>query len=285
MLPSRNTPTPNAFDERRDRMGASSRMSLLPALNMPGPNLLDERRERVDNRLTTTSFMVPTTGSTPLRTSIKPATTSSSESSRQDGSQEGGAKSSRTSVSEGDGRPTPINEKEEEDMTLAERKALVQQQAALAQQNASLAQMPLNARYSSQTPPNPHADMVSPLGMISPPKAARLSSGGPHAPIYDSHQPRRMSSHNSTKQAMNWSAWRNSNGYAGSGRNTYMKADNQMDMLRHVRMQTENEAKIREQQRAQIQEQIDAHMRMGGMHDAHRAAMARMQGKANKTVQ
>lgn len=239
------------------------------------PNLLDERRERISNRITTTSFMTPTP-------EVILETASTSEASK--GATSTGGKSSVTSVSDGAG----VDEEGEEDMTLAERKALVQRQALLAQENAVQAQIPLNARMSAMDLNNsmtqaPLINAISGARAIPSPEPVRLSPNGARPPIYDSHQPRRAS-HNANKQAMNWSAWRSSNAMVTNSRTSYTTADSQMDMLRAARMQTETEAKAREQRKKDIQEQIDAHMRMGGMHDRHREILSRMQNKVDKNI-
>ncbi|CAK3936870.1 Hypothetical predicted protein [Lecanosticta acicola] len=234
-------------------------------------NLLDERRDRLDNRLTTTSFMTPSASTPPL---LEEDLTRGGESS-QEGSQADHASSSG---------------KNEEDMTLAQRKALVQQQQQVMQEGEDTIR-PMNSRHVSQTishlnmptpaasPPPPFQRSPSGLSMTKP---IRMSSAGPSKPIYDSHQPHRTSSHNANKQAQNWSMWRSSNAVANTSRQPILYSDSQMEMLRAARMQRENEARAKEEQKRAKQEQIDAHMRMGGMNDAHRAAIARMQGEANK---
>jgi hypothetical protein len=227
--------------------------------------LLDERRDRVENRLTTTSFMTPAPHIYEART----PTPSSPDGHRPDESSQGD-QSSNTSITDDD---RSIPKLSGEDMTLAERKALVQQQSHINLRSAAAADRHSQARGSMVTP---ERSLV--------PKPARISALNPNAPLYDSHRPHRIASHDSTKQAMNWSQWRSSTNPHTGQRPPYVNTDSQMDMLRAVRMQSEQEARAREREKKALQEQMDAHMRMGGMHDAHRAALAKMQGQANKTA-
>ncbi|USW51794.1 hypothetical protein Slin15195_G051130 [Septoria linicola] len=242
------------------RSQSKDRLSQMPRSMSSMSNLLDARQDRLDARLTTTSFMAPSA-------EVPPATASSSSDGTAKGDDSQGNPSSNTSISDA---MHPIGEADEEDMTLAERKALVQRQSVLAQQNASLADRPLNRRTSTRE------EIHDPYrtSLISPAKQIRMSN-----PMYDSHQPRRTSSHNVSKQAMNWNQWRDSTAQVGQQRDPILTSDSQMDMLRAARMQSESEKKMRDEQKKHMQEQMDQHMRMGGMHDAHRAALARMQSK------
>lgn len=238
-------------------------------------NLLDARQDRLDNRLTTTSFMTPN--------SSTPALIEEGRAMENSGSHDGSQQGDQAS----------FIGKNEEDMTLAERKAMVQQQ----QRQSSYEEgqdtiRPMASRHVSQTysqmPPvqegtaTPPPPLLHRLSSAKETKPLRMSSTGASKPLYDSHQPRRASSHNANKQAMNWSMWRSSNAVANTSRQPIMNTDSQMDMLRAARIQSDNEARAKEEQRKARQDQIDAHMRMGGMNDAHRAAIARMQGEANR---
>lgn len=265
----------------KDRL-SGNRLSQMPLRSSSSmSNLLDQRQDRLESRLTTTSFMSP---SPAMGMATVQETSSSEGTATGDSSQ--GQQSSNTSVSGGDRRPS-LADGDDEDMTLAERKALVQRQSNLAQQNAALAHNSINPRRRSSAA-NTLDQLTYTSAMIPPPintTPIRLSSVGPNQPMYDSHQPRQISSHNANKQAMHWNQWRNSNLVSTTQREPIFQTDSQMDMLRAARMQSEAEARARQQQRAAIQEQMDQHMRMGGMHDAHRAALARMQGQANRNVQ
>ncbi|EME42900.1 hypothetical protein DOTSEDRAFT_72366 [Dothistroma septosporum NZE10] len=235
-----------------------NRLSTLPDL----PNLMDARQDRIDKRLTSTSFMRPNT-SLGVHTPPKSMSNDSKEGSR-DGSQSGQVSATNGSDTTMDG----------EDMTLAARKALVQRQSQLQAQNAEMASRPLNSRQ------------VSSYGFpqVIQPQAARISTQSQVKPIYDSHQPRRMSSHDVSKQAQNWNQWRTSQQVASNSRNPYMINDNQQDMLRAMRTQTEHEARLRQRERESMQQQLDTHARMGGLNQAHAKALSRMQSQANKNA-
>lgn len=265
---TRNVSSPNLLTQQpksppprtslQPRSQSKDRLSQMPRSMSSMSNLLDARQDRLDVRLTTTSFMTP-------NVEAPEAAESSSSDSMTRGDDSQGNPSSNTSISDAAGHAS------EEEMTLAERKAMVQRQSALAQQNSGLADRQQNLRISSRNEiPDPYR-----TSLISPTKQIRMSN----PPIYDSHQPRRASGHNVVKQAMNWNQWRDSNAQVGQQRGPIVTSDNQMDMLRAARIQAEAEAKRREQHQKQLQEQMDQHMRMGGMHDAHRAALARMQSK------
>lgn len=241
-----------------------------PVSRMPSmPTLMDVRREQVDNRLTSTSFMtLPDAGQVPPP---------SEGSGQAQGSREGslGEKTSLRSI------PEPADA---EDMTLTERKALVQRQSsAPLSPPADIVARPPPHRISTQPEPFiPHAATFQQANASAPrpPKPVRLSTAGPA--LYDSHQPQRASSHNANKQAQNWSAWRSSNAVATTSRTPYVVGDQQMDMLRAHRRQSELDARAKEMHAKQKQEKIDAHMRMGGMNEAHRAYMKKMQKEANE---
>lgn len=228
-------------------------------------NLLDARQDRLDARLTTTSFMTPR-----IEVAPGPASSSSGGSiTKADGYQ--GNPSSNSSISDAGG--LPLDASQDEEMTLSERKALVQRKSMLTLQSAAALADSQKRRISSRNEiPDPYR-----TSLISPTKQIRMSN-----PMYDSHQPRRVSSHNVVKQAMHWNQWRDSTAQVGLQRSPIVTSDAHVDMLRAARIQAEAEAKRRELQQKQKQEQMDQHMRMGGLHDAHRAAMARMQRKVKE---
>ncbi|KAF2159868.1 hypothetical protein M409DRAFT_70758 [Zasmidium cellare ATCC 36951] len=239
-----------------------------PASRMPSmPNLMDVRNDLMDRRVTTTSFMtLPNASAAGL-----PATTSEGSGQAQ-GSREG-SQNDKTSLRS---IPEPADP---EDMTLAERKALVQRQSSMP--------LPSKPRHLSQQPQPepqfiPHATTFAQANASAPrpPKPVRLSTGG--TALYDSHQPQRTSTHNATKQAQNWSAWRSSNAIAQTSRTPYVVGDQQMDMLRAHRRQSEQDARAKEEREKKKQERIDAHMRMGGMNEAHRNILSKMQMEANR---
>lgn len=288
-IPARNPSTATLNNEHQTSSGNFRTLSPMSSM----PNLLDERRDMLGRRITTTSFMVPT---------ISEDVKGTSESSKGDNASlsENTKPSTNTSIGE--------LEDDDENMTLAQRKALVQQQQqeqqnfgytnfgepsphTLTRQTSQAFQMRSLSRQGSQMfqPQQPLSRrpsqqvLQSPIEPVSPGagQALRMSGGG----MMDTHQPRRMSSHNFTKQAMNWNAWRSSTALDAMAQEPVIAHDSQMDMLRAMRVQSEAEAKQRQQEAQVKQAQMDAHMRMGGMDGAHRAALARMQGKANAKAQ
>lgn len=254
------------------RTQSKDRLSQMPRSMSSMSNLLDARQDRLDARLTTTSFMTPRIDVPP-----GPASPSSSRSiTKPDGSQ--GNPSSNSSISDAAG--LPLDASQDEDMTLSERKALVQRKSMLTlqqqQQNAAAAHADSQQRRISSRNEIPDPYRTS---LISPTKQQQIRMSNP---LYDSHQPRRASSHNVVKQALNWNQWRDSTAQAGAQRSPIVTSDAHGDMLRAARIQAEAEAKRKELLLKRKQEQMDQHMRMGGLHDAHRAALARMQRKVKE---
>ncbi|KAM3417633.1 hypothetical protein BST61_g5869 [Cercospora zeina] len=245
---------------------SASRWSAGPRPRSSTTNLLDARQDRLDARLTTTSFMMAAPQAPPGI-----ASTSSDHDFRGAGSQPN--TSSVTSIS--DTAHPAVQELDEEDMTLAERKAHVKRQSSLAQPNASAADLTQYRRLSgmAEVPTNPWRSSVG----LPPTNNRRMSN-----PTYDSHQPQGYSSHDASKQAMHWSQWRNSATQGDQQRAPVVSSDNQMDMLRAARMQAEVEKRMREGRRRQVQAQMDQHMRMGGMNDVHQAALLRMQSQVKE---
>ncbi|PPJ50736.1 hypothetical protein CBER1_08104 [Cercospora berteroae] len=240
---------------------SAKRWSLGPRHRSSTTNLLDARQDRLDARLTTTSFMTANPQAPP--------------STSSDNTSKGGSKpntSSNTSIS--DTVRAAGNEIDEEDMTLAERKAHVKRQSSLAQYNASAADLTQHRRLSvmAEVPANPWRSSLA-----LPTTNRRMSN-----PIYDSHQPQEYSNHDASKQATNWSQWRNSAIQVDQQHAPVVNTENQMDMLRAARMQAEVEKKMRDDHKRQMQAQMDQHMRMGGMNDAHQAALLRMQSRVKE---
>lgn len=230
----------------------------------------------MDKRLTSTSFnaLGLTSSSNLAGQSIPEGQAPAPAQGSREGSQ--GDKTSLKSVQEG---------VDEEDMTLAERRALVQRQSSLPIQTVDPSPRPRHYSQQAESTFIPHAAAFQQANASAPrpPKPVRLSSQGPA--VYDSHQPRRASSHNATKQAQNWSAWRSSNAIAQNSRHHFVTGDNQIDMLRAAYHQDQREKTTAQQRQQAKQEKIDQAMRMGAMNDAHRNALAKMQANANKKAE
>ena len=149
-------------------------------------------------------------------------------------------------------------ELDEENMTLAQRKAMVQQQHR-------------EASVSSATSPRRRET----FGAAPAPSQANL--------IYDSHQPKRSSTVDNAKKAHMLTAWRSSLAQDAIAKTAPTMPD---DMSRHTMLSEWRVAEMEQQRQAEIKAQresvMDAAMRTGQFHGAHRNAMRRMQAEANK---
>ena len=152
------------------------------------------------------------------------------------------------------------NATEQDDMTLAQRRQLLQQGVVPA-----------------QPPPAKRA----------PPSAGQKWqkkgwAGQGAAPGFNSHQPQRTNSQSDAKREELYAGWRESiQGVAAPPPATWI-AEQQRAALLAERQQKEAERRQREvvaQQRASV---LDHAMRSGHMLDAHREAMRKMQANANK---
>ncbi|SMR59613.1 unnamed protein product [Zymoseptoria tritici ST99CH_3D1] len=265
---------------RRSSTRQSNTISPMPSSS----NLLDERRERMESRLTTTSFMIPTIDENP-----KAATPSSSRrSSTQDKASlsDGTKPSTKTSIAEVD-ETLPDDD---EDMTLSQRKALVQQQQQALQSQLQYHhnQPPLLNRAQSQQ--QHHPQTAHPLLRAQSQQHHHQPSRPYPTPItpqtFNAHPPRRASTHDTNKAAQNWSQWRQSTQQDTSASNLHNQSlqhsASQIEVLKRQREQVEFEKEVKRREAAEEQARRDAMMRMGGsLHDKHRAAMARMQGKVD----
>ncbi|KJX98441.1 hypothetical protein TI39_contig412g00045 [Zymoseptoria brevis] len=265
---------------RRSSTRQSNTISPMPSSS----NLLDERRERMESRLTTTSFMIPTIDENP-----KAATPSSSRrsSTHDKASLSDGTKpSTKTSIAEVD-ETLPDDD---EDMTLSQRKVLIQQQqqALQAQLRYHHNQPPLLNRAQSQQ--HHHPQTAHPLLRAQSQQHHHQSSRPYPAPItpqtFNAHPRRRASTHDINKAAQNWSQWRQSTQQDTSASNLHNQSlqhsASQIEVLKRQREQVEFEKEVKRREAAEEQARRDVMMRMGGsLHDKHRAAMARMQGKVD----
>lgn len=155
---------------------------------------------------------------------------------------------------------------DEEDMTLAQRRQLLQQQSTL-----------------------PNASNEGPLTSPrrAPPSASQKWQnkgwGGSGAPAgFDSHQPQRTNSAQSDhKREQLYAGWRDSMRDVTPQSTTYI-VEQQRAALLQERRQKEMAKQQRELVQQQRASQMDSMMRSGQMMDAHREAMRRMQANANK---
>lgn len=158
---------------------------------------------------------------------------------------------------------------DKDDMTLAQRRSLLQQQPTA----------PTFQRQTSQTstrraPPSTSQKWQS-KGM--------LAQGAP--PGFNSHQPRRNSGTQSDqKREQLYAGWRDSVRSVESPQTAAYIVEQQRAALLNERRQKEIEKQQREMMQQQRASQMENMMRSGAMMDAHREAMRRMQANANKNA-
>ncbi len=147
-------------------------------------------------------------------------------------------------------------ENQQEEMTLAERKQLLQHQNSIASQRKM-------APSASQ-------------------KWQKMSFQGAPAG-FDSHQPKRTSSSQSNQRREElYAGWRETMQDVNPPQTAAYIAEQQRKALLNERRQKEMEKQQREQVQRQRASQMDSMMRSGQMLDAHREAMRRMQANVNK---
>ncbi|EMC96928.1 hypothetical protein BAUCODRAFT_147124 [Baudoinia panamericana UAMH 10762] len=205
-------------------------------------NLMDERNVRLQHQPTSASFNALTTAATDAN-AIDPSDSASMRNVRLD--------DDNISLSE---RKQLLDE---ENMTLAERKAVMQQQRE---------------------------------GMVSPttqrkgtwPLPARMNSTAAQAnAIYDSHQPRRSNTVDTSKQANMLTQWRQSLQQDAAARQPLMSNDAGRQALLHERRMVEYEHRLHQAQRVHRQSAMDMAMQSRALHGAHRDALRKMQAQAN----
>ncbi|KAK3117814.1 hypothetical protein LTR53_000502 [Teratosphaeriaceae sp. CCFEE 6253] len=211
-------------------------------------NLMGERQQRVNRNPSSMSFNVPTS-STP---DLKLITQSDSESLQE---ADPGGPYSATSPSD---RKQLF---EEEGMTLAERKALIQAQSA-SPQSPVLGDRSRSRQSSLPTPPGP-------------------AHGG--KPVYDSHQPKRSNTIDTGKKATMLTNWRQSLQQETAAKQPLFTVDDgARETMMSERRRVQHEQGRQEAERAKRASIIDNAMRTGQLHGAHRDAMRRLQAQANK---
>jgi len=153
---------------------------------------------------------------------------------------------------------------DEENMTLAQRRQLLQQQQ----------QQPLESPLTSprKAPPSTAQKWQS------KPWAVKGAPAG-----FDSHQPRRTSNAQSDQRREQlYSGWRDNMREATPSQPTVNLVEQQRMALMNEKRQKEMEKQQRELIQQQRASQMDSMMRSGHMMDAHREAMRKLQANANK---
>ncbi|KAK5112687.1 hypothetical protein LTR85_011198 [Meristemomyces frigidus] len=203
-------------------------------MDMAGANnLMDERNQRLKQKPTAMSFNALT--ATPNFNVIAPSDSASSRNVRLDEPE-----SDNISLAE---RKQLLNE----GMTLAERKAFMQRQ-----------QMP-SARQGTWPVP-----------------------GRNQQTIYDSHQPKRTNTVDSVKQSTMLTQWRQSLQQDAAAKQPLLAEENARLAMINQRRQSELQHQLKDVERANRQSAMDIAARSGQLHDVHRDALSRMQAKANK---
>ena len=200
-------------------------------------NLLDERYTRLQHKPTSTSFNALYSPSN--FNVIGPSESASCRSVRLD---------------EPDSDNMSLSERkqllEEDNMTLAERRSLIHEQVQQRQGT-----WPLPGQKSMTTNQNI---------------------------IYDSHQPRRTNTIDSAKQSNMLAQWRQSLEQDAASRQPLLVDEHARNAMVNERRQVELQNQLQYVERERRQNSIDVAMRSGQFHDAHRDALRRMQAKANK---
>lgn len=157
---------------------------------------------------------------------------------------------------------------DDEDMTLAQRRQLLQQQ----QLSPSLSHQS-SLRSPGRTPPSTSQKWQN---------KAWATKGAPAG--FDSHQPKRSSSAQSEqKREQLYAGWRDTvRDIAPPQQTAAHVAEQQRAALLMERRQKELEKQQRDMMQQQRASQMDSMMRSGQMMDAHREAMRKMQANANR---
>ncbi|GAB1728844.1 hypothetical protein NU195Hw_g6582t1 [Hortaea werneckii] len=249
----RNSSTPLSalplYETPGEDASAGSRSFSTPMKTASVNNLMDVRNERMLRKPTSMSFN---------RVSSTPDLKANDSSNFDTG------RSSRLEVPANMnislGTPVP-----EEEMTLAERKAMMQQQQPQ-QQQLSPRRDPSRASVRQDTwPKQGHTSMTANPNII-----------------YDSHQPKRNNTVDSTRQSHMLAQWRESLQQDAASRSP-LRGDEQAHLaMVNERRQTQIHNQAQETQREKRQSAMDLAMRSGQLNNAHRDRLRKMQAQANK---
>ncbi|USP78545.1 uncharacterized protein yc1106_05819 [Curvularia clavata] len=159
------------------------------------------------------------------------------------------------------------DEGDEEEMTLAQRRRLLQRQSS-----APLVEYEAPLLSPRRAPPSASQKWQN---------KAWASQGAPAG--FDSHQPQRSNSAQSNhKREQLYAGWRDSIRNVGPAQTSTTIMEQQRAALLFEQRQKEVEKQQRELVQQQRASQMDSLMRSGHMMDAHREAMRRMQANANR---
>ncbi|KAI7280743.1 hypothetical protein KC345_g4543 [Hortaea werneckii] len=249
----RNSSTPLSalplYETPGEDASAGSRSFSTPMKTASINNLMDVRNERMLRKPTSMSFN---------RVSSTPDLKANDSSNIDSGRISRLEVPAHTNISPG----TPVPE---EEMTLAERKAMMQQQQQQ-QQQPSPRRDPSRASVGQDTwPKQGHTSMVANPNII-----------------YDSHQPKRNNTVDSTRQSRMLAQWRESLQQDAASRSP-LRGDEQAHLaMENERRQTQTHNQTQETQREKRQSAMDLAMRSGQFNNAHRDRLRKMQAQANK---
>ncbi|KAF2765971.1 hypothetical protein EJ03DRAFT_194232 [Teratosphaeria nubilosa] len=224
------------------------------ALNLaPQSNLMDQRNDILRRRPTTVSFN--SLAASDVIAAEQPATSPAQARDIQD---------------------TPDDE-----MTLAQRKVVIQQRRASQQ-----AQQQMRNTIQALPSPQQSRQRTVPAGPTRMSSVMSMSSVTPHSNIvFDSHQPKRQNTVDSVRQSNMLTQWRASL-QQGSQANQLSAAD---ELARQQMIEGRRQAEYLEQkqqaEKARRESAADMAMRRGFFHEAHRDAMRKMQAKANRKAE
>lgn len=204
-------------------------------------NLMDERHGRMLRRPKSTSFNA--LASTPDPNVVAPSDSPSSRNIHLDDPDSGTITPS----------PSPLDE---ENMTLAERRAYMQQRRS---QSRSA------SRQETWPAPYPRASMTANQNII-----------------YDSHQPKRNTRIDAARQSSMLAQWRQSLQQDAAARKPLVANDQAHLAMVNERRQVQMQSQMQEEEREKRQSAMDMAMRSGQLHNAHRDRLRRMQAEANK---
>lgn len=217
-------------------------------------NLLDERNRLLQRRTTATSFA-----------NLNVITPSDSASARNV-ELTAEPDSDNISLSE---RKQQIQQ-EDENLTLSQRKTLMQ--------TGQLPSPPTTSDNRLRQQQRPYRTSSTP---IAPGLARMTSTTNPHL-IYDSHQPRRSNTVDTTRQNEMLTQWRSSlqQQNANASANDLQMDPRQLHMSLRRQESYQDQKKLKERQRRESQ--MDAAMREGRLVSAHQMALRKMQAQVGK---
>lgn len=236
---------------------------------MSAANLMDERNDRLKRKHTSTSF-----NAVYPQAHVNVASTNLSESvaTRLDEADNGNPFSERKRVPD------------EDDMTLAERKALMKQQPPPPPPSTS-PQDHLGVIQSHTTLPFDHQPLPVPSSgkrtSTQPTRMPSTLSINNQNLIYDSHQPKRTATVDTAQQTARLNQWRQSLQQDAVAAAAKVPAVLETTSSIAARHQQQEQQRRREAERAKRENAINVAMRSGQWHGAHREAIRRLQAKAN----